>query len=59
MEQQTTEYVGRHRRPHDQLSPLLKRHLAAQRELEVERRRAAALQTRNDMFDLVERLSAR
>lgn len=37
-----TEYVGKHRRPHDQLSPLLKAHLARTRELERARRAASA-----------------
>jgi hypothetical protein len=44
-------YIGKHRRPHDEISPLLKRHLAAQDALDQERRRGAALAARLEMID--------
>lgn len=52
-------YVGRHRRPHDEISPLLKRHLAAIRQLDDERRRGAALASRAEMTDLLAHLEGR
>lgn len=52
-------YKGKHRRPHDEISPLLKRHLAAQRQLDDERRRGAALAARMELTDLLWRLEGR
>lgn len=41
MDKMTSEYVGKHRRPHDQLSPILKAYLARMREIELARRVAS------------------
>lgn len=52
-------YKGKHRRPHDEISPLLKRHLAAQCQLDDERRRGAAYAARAEMTDLLVRVEGR